>query len=48
MTELLTALRAGVLAENIIFPGPGKSREEISAAVQHGIGAIVCESLGER
>jgi diaminopimelate decarboxylase len=47
MTELLTALRAGVPPVDIIFLGPGKSRAELTACVREGIFAIVCESLGE-
>ncbi|SDH16419.1 diaminopimelate decarboxylase [Sinosporangium album] len=47
LTELLTALRAGVDPDNIIFLGPGKSRAEISACLAEGVHAIVCESFGE-
>lgn len=47
LTELTTALRAGVAPHDIIFLGPGKSAEEITACVDHGIHAIVCESLEE-
>lgn len=47
MTELVTALRAGIAPRDIIFLGPGKSRAEIAACLDEGIYAIVCESLGE-
>lgn len=47
LTELLTASRAGVRPENIIFLGPGKSVEELQACLDRRIYAIVCESLDE-
>ncbi|MEU4805229.1 type III PLP-dependent enzyme [Actinosynnema sp. NPDC023587] len=47
LVELVTALRAGVEPADIIFLGPGKSEEELRACLDHGIYAIVCESLGE-
>lgn len=47
MTELVTALRAGVSPANIIFLGPGKSRDELTACVRERIAAIVCESFDE-
>lgn len=47
MTELHTALEAGVKPEHIIFLGPGKSAAEIIACVRQGIYAIVCESFQE-
>ncbi|MGW2819054.1 type III PLP-dependent enzyme [Streptomyces sp. NPDC001415] len=47
MTELITARRAGITPENIIFLGPGKSREELAACLDEGIYAVICESLGE-
>ena len=47
LAELRTALRAGVAPADIVFPGPGKSRAELSACLEEGIEAIVCESLGE-
>lgn len=47
MTELITALRAGVPPRDIIFLGPGKSRAELAACVRERISAIVCESFGE-
>lgn len=45
--ELMTALAAGVPPSQIIFVGPAKSAKEISAAVEHGIKAIIAESLDE-
>ncbi|WP_405594723.1 type III PLP-dependent enzyme [Streptomyces sp. NBC_01092] len=47
LTELRTALLAGADPENVIFLGPGKSREEIAACIDAGIHAIVAESLDE-
>lgn len=47
MTELLTALRAGVPPRDIVFLGPGKSAGELSACLEHGIYAVICESFGE-
>ncbi len=45
--ELATALRAGVDPGDIIFLGPGKDERELTACVEAGIHAIVCESLDE-
>lgn len=47
LVELCTALEAGVPAHRIIFLGPGKTRAELAACLDHGIYTIVCESLGE-
>ncbi|WP_431038364.1 diaminopimelate decarboxylase [Streptomyces sp. P6-2-1] len=47
LTELMTALRAGVDPADIIFLGPGKSRADLEACVTSGISAVVCESLAE-
>ncbi|MFD7450280.1 type III PLP-dependent enzyme [Kitasatospora sp. NPDC059827] len=47
LTELVTAQRAGVRPEDIIFLGPGKSRAEVAACLDQSIHAIVCESVGE-
>ncbi|MBP2702771.1 type III PLP-dependent enzyme [Microbispora sp. RL4-1S] len=47
LAELVTALRAGVTPENIIFLGPGKSRAELLACLDEKVHAIVCESAGE-
>ncbi|MCQ1581969.1 type III PLP-dependent enzyme [Streptomyces parvus] len=47
LTELLTARRAGVAPEDIIFLGPGKSRAELAACLDEGVSAVVCESLQE-
>jgi diaminopimelate decarboxylase len=45
--ELLTALRAGVSPQDIVFLGPGKSLAELEACLEAGIAALVCESFGE-
>jgi diaminopimelate decarboxylase len=45
--ELKVALSAGFPPENIIYAGPGKSREELEAAVGKGILAINVESIHE-
>ncbi|WP_016906442.1 alanine racemase [Streptomyces xiaopingdaonensis] len=45
--ELVTALRAGVAPEDIIFLGPGKEERELTACIEAGIHAVVCESLDE-
>ncbi|UUU22447.1 alanine racemase [Streptomyces sp. DSM 40750] len=45
--ELVTALRAGVAPRDIIFLGPGKDLRELTACVEAGIHAVVCESLEE-
>lgn len=47
LAELVTAQRAGMAARDIVFPGPGKSTQELAAAIDAGIYAIVCESWGE-
>ncbi|MBA8823983.1 diaminopimelate decarboxylase [Saccharopolyspora lacisalsi] len=45
--ELVTALRAGVRPENVIFLGPGKDSDDLNACLDAGIHAVVCESLDE-
>jgi len=45
--ELETALRAGVLPEDIIFVGPAKTRDELKSCIRAGIFAIVCEQIEE-
>jgi diaminopimelate decarboxylase len=47
LAELVTACRAGVDPDDIIFVGPGKSAEELRACCEKRIHAIVCESLDE-
>ncbi|GAB3892768.1 type III PLP-dependent enzyme [Kibdelosporangium lantanae] len=47
MAELLTARRAGVPADQIIFLGPGKSQAELAACIDESVYTIVCESFGE-
>lgn len=46
LTELVTAQRAGVPAEQIMFLGPGKSHYEITACLKEEI-TLICESFGE-
>ncbi|GGM08953.1 type III PLP-dependent enzyme [Micromonospora yangpuensis] len=46
LTELVTAQRAGVPAEQIMFLGPGKSRDEITSCLKEEI-TVICESFGE-
>jgi len=45
--ELITALRVGFSAEEIIFTGPGKTRHELQAALEKGVGFVVVESVSE-
>lgn len=45
--EMEQALSAGYEAKQLSFAGPGKSREELSAAIDHKIGVISVESLRE-
>lgn len=47
MAELITARRAGVDGEDIIFLGPGKSSAELAACLDEGVYAVVCESFAE-
>ncbi|BAJ32346.1 type III PLP-dependent enzyme [Kitasatospora setae] len=47
MAELVTALEAGVPADQIMFLGPGKSEQEITACLKEDIRAIICESIDE-
>lgn len=47
LTELRTALTARVAPQDILFLGPGKSREEIVECLTQGVRAIICESFGE-
>lgn len=47
LAELVTATRAGVTADDIVFVGPGKSRAELSACLDLGLYAVICESFGE-
>ncbi|MEV7099590.1 diaminopimelate decarboxylase [Amycolatopsis sp. NPDC051045] len=47
MAELITARRAGVAGEDIIFLGPGKSASELAACLDEGVYTVVCESFGE-
>ena len=45
--ELGHALRAGFVADRIVFTGPGKRDEELAAAVDAGVRAVTVESPGE-
>jgi diaminopimelate decarboxylase len=45
--ELLRALAAGVPADKIVYPGVGKTRQEIAAALKAGIHQFNAESLPE-
>lgn len=45
--ELLLALKAGIPAEKIVFSGVGKTREELTLAVEHDIKQINVESEEE-
>jgi diaminopimelate decarboxylase len=47
LAELVTAHRAGVAPQDVIFLGPGKSLDELRACIDHGVHAIVCESFDE-
>lgn len=47
LVELLTAQRAGIPPERIVFLGPGKSIAEIEACCTAGIGALIVESVPE-
>ncbi|WP_431728286.1 type III PLP-dependent enzyme [Verrucosispora sp. TAA-831] len=47
LTELITARRAGVAPRDIIFLGPGKSRDELAACLREQVYAVVVESFGE-
>ncbi len=45
--ELALAERAGMAPERIVFTGPGKTDEELAAAVTAGLRAVTVESVGE-
>jgi diaminopimelate decarboxylase len=47
INELLTALRSNFKSDQIIFVGPGKSKEEIEIAIEKNIKSIICESIEE-
>lgn len=47
MVELMTVQRAGIPPKDVIFLGPGKTRDELEACMASGIHAVVCESLDE-
>jgi len=43
--ELQIALNAGFAAKEILFAGPGKSREDINFAIENGVGLFTVESI---
>lgn len=45
--ELYTAIKAGFPAERIEFNGNNKLPEELSAAIDYGIGRIIVDGIGE-
>ena len=45
--ELAVALRAGVPGKRIVMHGNNKSSDEIAAALDHDLRALVCDSLDE-
>lgn len=45
--EVLLAMKCGFHASKIFFAGVGKTDDEIITALQHGIGALVVESIEE-
>jgi len=45
--EMARALRAGAIADQIVFSGVGKSKAEIDAGLEAGIGMLNVESAGE-
>lgn len=45
--ELITAVDRGWDAERISFTGPGKRDPELAAAIDHGVGEVVIESVDE-
>lgn len=47
LSELQTVIKCGTDPKDIIFLGPGKSIEEITACISNNIYALVCESLQE-
>ncbi|GAA2868793.1 diaminopimelate decarboxylase [Actinoplanes cyaneus] len=47
VTELMTARRAGIPADRILFLGPGKGAAEHRMCLDEGVGAVVVESLAE-
>jgi diaminopimelate decarboxylase len=45
--ELWLALRLGVPSQDIVFNGPNKRDDEITAALDAGVGLLVVDNLGE-
>ncbi|WP_430789511.1 diaminopimelate decarboxylase [Actinoplanes sp. G11-F43] len=46
LTELVTTQRAGVPAGQVMFLGPGKSRDELTTCLKDGV-TLICESVTE-
>ncbi|RSN29160.1 diaminopimelate decarboxylase [Amycolatopsis sp. WAC 04169] len=47
LVELRTAQQAGIRGQDIIFLGPGKTRQELVACLSAEVAAVVVESFGE-
>ncbi|HML36059.1 MAG TPA: diaminopimelate decarboxylase [Bacillota bacterium] len=45
--EIFTALKAGISAQDIVFHGNNKTREDLQFAISHSIGKIVVDSVSE-
>ena len=45
--ELERVVRIGGPMARTIFTGPGKSRQDLQHAIEHGVSEIICESAGE-
>ena len=45
--EIYRVLRAGAEAEDIVFAGVGKTRDELAYAIKNGVGWINAENIGE-
>ena len=45
--ELRHTVRAGISPERVVFTGPGKRDEELTAAVEAGVRVVTVESVGE-
>lgn len=47
INELLTALAAGAVPDEVLYTGPAKSAGELALAVQYGVRLFSCESWNE-
>jgi len=45
--EIFRVLKAGAKAEDIVFAGVGKTRDELAYAIRNGVGWINVENIGE-